>query len=102
LHFLIFEVDSGFPQAARDPSQQSLALLACGVQVLMGCKCRRGVMVRIISYSNFIAMRIKDTSTVYSYSISVCMGSFVFGYELTSFGNLNQLIIDYNKLQPGE
>lgn len=47
-------------------------------------------------------MRIRDTSTVYSYSISVCMGSFVFGYELTSFGNLNQLIIDYNKLQPGE
>lgn len=41
-------------------------------------------------------MRIKDTSTVYSYSISVCMGSFVFGYELTSFGNLNQLVQRYN------
>jgi hypothetical protein len=41
-------------------------------------------------------MRIKDTSTVYSYSISVCMGSFVFGYQLTSFGNLNQLIINAN------
>jgi hypothetical protein len=37
-------------------------------------------------------MRIKDTSTVYSYSISVCMGSFVFGYELSSFGNLSDLI----------
>ena len=44
-----------------------------------------------------IAMRIKDTSTVYSYSISVCMGSFVFGYELTSFGNLNQLVQRYNQ-----
>lgn len=41
-------------------------------------------------------MRIKDTSLVYSYSISVCMGSFVFGYELTSFGNLNDLIIAAN------
>jgi hypothetical protein len=41
-------------------------------------------------------MRIKDTSTVYSYSISVCMGSFVFGYELSSFGNLNQLIVKNN------
>lgn len=41
-------------------------------------------------------MRIKDTSTVYSYSISVCMGSFVFGYELSSFGNLNNLIIASN------
>jgi hypothetical protein len=41
-------------------------------------------------------MRIKDTSTVYSYSISVCMGSFVFGYELSSFGNLNQLIVNSN------
>jgi hypothetical protein len=47
-------------------------------------------------------MRIKDTSTVYSYSISVCMGSFVFGYELTSFGNLNQLIVGYNNLAEGE
>ena len=42
-------------------------------------------------------MRIKDTSTVYSYSISVCMGSFVFGYELSSFGNLNDLIIAAHK-----
>jgi hypothetical protein len=42
-------------------------------------------------------MRIKDTSIVYSYSISVCMGSFVFGYELTSFGNLNELIIKANQ-----
>lgn len=41
-------------------------------------------------------MRIKDTSTVYSYSISVCMGSFVFGYELSSFGNLNKLIVASN------
>ena len=41
-------------------------------------------------------MRIKDTSTVYSYSISVCMGSFVFGYELSSFGNLNELILKAN------
>lgn len=41
-------------------------------------------------------MRIKDTSLVYSYSISVCMGSFVFGYELTSFGNLNDLIVKAN------
>ena len=42
-------------------------------------------------------MRIRDTSTVYSYSISVCMGSFVFGYELSSFGNLNQLIRSANQ-----
>lgn len=41
-------------------------------------------------------MRIKDTSLVYSYSISVCMGSFVFGYELSSFGNLNDLIVAAN------
>jgi hypothetical protein len=34
---------------------------------------------------------------VYSYSISVCMGSFVFGYELSSFGNLNKLIIGANQ-----
>jgi len=47
-------------------------------------------------------MRIKDTSTVYSYSISVCMGSFVFGYELTSFGNLNDLIISSNNLTDPE
>jgi hypothetical protein len=47
-------------------------------------------------------MRIKDTSTVYSYSISVCMGSFIFGYELSSFGNLNQLIVGYNQLAPGD
>ena len=38
-------------------------------------------------------MRIKDTSLVYSYSISVCMGSFVFGYQLSSFGNLQDLMI---------
>jgi hypothetical protein len=41
-------------------------------------------------------MRIKDTSTVYSYSISVCMGSFVFGYQLSSFGNLKDLITNNN------
>lgn len=41
-------------------------------------------------------MRIKDTSTVYSYSISVCMGSFVFGYQLSSFGNLSELITNNN------
>lgn len=41
-------------------------------------------------------MRIKDTSLVYAYSVSVCMGSFVFGYELTSFGNLNDLIVRAN------
>ncbi len=47
-------------------------------------------------------MRIKDTSTVYSYSISVCMGSFVFGYELSSFGNLNQLIVSSNTWESDE
>lgn len=41
-------------------------------------------------------MRIKDTSTVYSYSISVCMGAFVFGYQLSSFGNLKDLILAFN------
>jgi len=43
-------------------------------------------------------MQIKDRSTVYSYSISVCMGSFVFGYLLTSYGNLNHLIVEFNNL----
>lgn len=46
-------------------------------------------------------MRIKDTSTCYSYTISVCMGSVVFGYQLTSFGNLHDLIYNANFL-PGE
>jgi len=41
-------------------------------------------------------MRIKDTSLVYTYSISVCMGSFVFGYQLSSFGNLRDLITQAN------
>ncbi len=40
-------------------------------------------------------MRIKDTTDIYLYSISICMGSFVFGYELTSIGNLSLLIV-YN------
>ena len=51
----------------------------------------------MFKYIDILTMRIKDTSTVYSYSISVCMGSFVFGYELSSFGNLNDLIIAANK-----
>lgn len=41
-------------------------------------------------------MRIKDTSTCYSFTISVCMGSVVFGYELSSFGNLHDLILNFN------
>lgn len=41
-------------------------------------------------------MRIKDTSTCYSYTISVCMGSIVFGYQLSSFGNLSDLILSFN------
>lgn len=41
-------------------------------------------------------MRIKDTSTCYSYTISVCMGSIVFGYQLSSFGNLSDLILNFN------
>lgn len=41
-------------------------------------------------------MRIKDTSTCYSYTISVCMGSIVFGYQLSSFGNLSDLILYFN------
>lgn len=41
-------------------------------------------------------MRIKDRSTVYAYSISVCMGSFVFGYELSSFGNVLELMATQN------
>ena len=44
-------------------------------------------------------MRIKDTSLVYSYSISVCMGSFVFGYQLSSFGNLKDLIVSTNFME---
>ena len=47
-------------------------------------------------------MRIKDRSTVYSYSVSVCMGSFVFGYELSSFGNLHNLIVQFNQLTTEE
>lgn len=47
-------------------------------------------------------MRIKDTSTVYSYSISVCMGSFVFGYQLSSFGNLSELITNNNEWENEE
>ena len=42
-------------------------------------------------------MRIKDTSLVYSYSISVCMGSF--GYQLSSFGNLKDLIVSTNFME---
>lgn len=41
-------------------------------------------------------MRIRDTSTCYSYTISVCMGAFVFGYQLTSYGNLSTLVLNYN------
>jgi len=37
-------------------------------------------------------MRIKKTSNCYYFSISVCMGAFVLGYELTSFGNLGGLV----------
>ncbi len=43
-------------------------------------------------------MKIKDTSTVYAYSITLCMGSFVFGYELTSFGNLENSLEYWNRL----
>lgn len=55
----------------------------------------------IISFFTVIIhhkMRIRDSSTVYAFSLSVCMGSFVFGYELTSFGNLKSLIISYNQI----
>jgi hypothetical protein len=37
-------------------------------------------------------MRIRDRTTVYLYSISICMGSFVLGYELTSYSQLAHLI----------
>lgn len=33
---------------------------------------------------------------MYAYSISVCMGSFVFGYELSSFGNVLELMATQN------
>ena len=42
-------------------------------------------------------MRIRDRSTVYLYSISICMGSFVLGYELTSYGNLTYLLSQANE-----
>ena len=41
-------------------------------------------------------MRIRDRSTVYLYSISVCMGSFVLGYELTSYGQLAHILSEAN------
>jgi len=41
-------------------------------------------------------MRIRDKSTVYLYSISVCMGSFVFGYELSSYSTPSSLLADAN------
>jgi hypothetical protein len=44
-------------------------------------------------------MRIRDRSTVYLYSISVCMGSFVLGYELTSYGHLFQLLTEANQFE---
>jgi hypothetical protein len=47
-------------------------------------------------------MRIRDRSTVYLYSISVCMGSLVFGYELTSFGNLSHLLSLANEFESEE
>lgn len=48
------------------------------------------------------AMRIRDRSTVYLYSISICMGSFVLGYELTSYGNLTHLLSQANQFQNEE
>jgi hypothetical protein len=39
-------------------------------------------------------MRIKSEGTVYAYSIILCMGSFVFGYELTSFSSLLPRILN--------
>lgn len=47
-------------------------------------------------------MRIRDRSTVYLYSISICMGSFVFGYELTSYGNLSHILSQGNEFQNEE
>lgn len=44
-------------------------------------------------------MRIRDRSTVYLYSISVCMGSFVLGYELTSYGHILHLLTEVNEFQ---
>lgn len=41
-------------------------------------------------------MKIRDTSTVYGYAITLCMGSFVFGYQLSSFSNLSEGIAWYN------
>jgi hypothetical protein len=41
-------------------------------------------------------MRIRDTSSLYSFSISVCMGAFVFGYQLSSYDNLSNLILKAN------
>ena len=42
-------------------------------------------------------MRIRDRSTVYLYSISVCMGSLILGYELTSYGLPSSLIPQANE-----
>lgn len=47
-------------------------------------------------------MRIRDRSTVYLYSISVCMGSFVLGYELTSFSQLTHIISEANHFKDEE
>jgi hypothetical protein len=47
-------------------------------------------------------MRIRDTSSLYSFSISVCMGAFVFGYQLSSYGNLSQLILAANVTEDGD
>lgn len=47
-------------------------------------------------------MRIRDRSTVYLYSISICMGSFILGYELTSYGNISFLITTANEYKDEE
>ncbi len=44
--------------------------------------------------------RIRNTTTVYQYSISICMGSFVFGYQLTNMGSINHLIASENDVDP--
>lgn len=57
---------------------------------------------KIIKSVYIITMRIRDRSTVYLYSISICMGSFVFGYELTSYGNLTHILSQGNEFQNEE
>jgi hypothetical protein len=47
-------------------------------------------------------MKIKSKFIVYAYSISVCMGSFVFGYSLSSTSNLFDIMETHNNYEDDE